>query len=90
MKLLNFVIYSTPSCHYCHQLKQWLEASGIAYEAKDVALDLAARQEMVEKSQQMGVPVSVVTLEDATGQVVEQVIIGYDQPQIASLLGISV
>ncbi len=90
MQLLNYTIYSTPNCHYCHQLKLWLEASGVAYTNKDVALDIAARQEMVDKSQQMGVPVSVIELvDDITGAPMEQVVIGFDQPQISSLLGIS-
>ena len=91
MKLIRYTIYSTPTCHYCHQLKLWLDASGISYVSKDAALDLAARQEMVAKSQQLGVPVSVIELADEiTGAQTEKVIIGYDQPQIAELLGLTI
>lgn len=41
---------------------------------KDVARDAKAREEMLEKSGQMGVPVTVV---DNEGQ--EQIIVGFDQ-----------
>jgi len=88
MELLNYTIYSTPTCHYCHLLKDWLGANGIAYDYKDVAMDLVARQEMVTKSEQMGVPVSIIQFKDGD-QILEKVIIGYDQPQIADLLHIS-
>lgn len=88
MQLVSYTIYSTPTCHYCHLLKDWLAENGIQYIYKDVAMDMEARTEMVDKSQQLGVPVSVLTFEDG-GQKSEKVVIGYDQPTIASLLNIS-
>jgi glutaredoxin 3 len=88
MQLLNYTIFSTPTCHYCHLLKDWLSQNGIAYDYKDVAMDLVARQEMVTKSEQMGVPVSILRFQDGE-QIIEKVVIGYDQPQIASLLNIT-
>jgi glutaredoxin 3 len=88
MQLLNYTIFSTPTCHYCNLLKDWLSQNGIAYDYKDVAMDLVARQEMVTKSEQMGVPVSILRFQDGE-QIIEKVVIGYDQPQIASLLNIT-
>lgn len=88
MQLLNYTIYSTPTCHYCHLLKDWLADNGIEYTYKDVASDMEARTEMVEKSQQLGVPVSILSFEE-NGEKTEKVVIGYDQPTIASLLNIS-
>lgn len=87
MQLISYTIYSTPTCHYCGLLKNWLTDNGISYQNKDVALDMTARQEMVEKSQQLGVPVSILAFQDTDG-VVEKVVIGYDQPQLANLLGL--
>lgn len=88
MKLVKYTIFSTPTCHYCHLLKDWLTDNNIPFEAKDVSSDLAARQLMVDKSQQMGVPVSVIELQDGTGKTSEQVIVGFAQMQIGQLLGI--
>lgn len=88
MQLTNYTIYSTPTCHYCGILKTWLGENGISYENKDVATDLAARTEMVEKSHQLGVPVSVLRFEDGE-EIIEKVVIGYDQPQLSTLLNIS-
>lgn len=83
MKLEKYTIYSTPVCHYCHLLKEWLTEHNIPFENKDVATDLPARQEMVQKSQQMAVPVSVLKFADGT----ERVVIGFDQMQLSRLLG---
>ena len=84
MPITSFTIYSTPTCHYCHLLKEWLTTNGVAFENKDVATDMEARQEMVQKSQQMAVPVSVIKLANGT----EQVIVGFDQLRLSRLLGI--
>lgn len=82
--LNKFTIYSTPNCHYCHLLKTWLTELGIPFENKDVASDLDARKYMVEKSQQMGVPVSILEFSDGR----EELVIGFDQPRFAALLGV--
>ncbi len=50
-------IYSTPTCTYCKMAKDFFNEKGIAYEEFDVAADTVKRQEMVERSGQMGVPV---------------------------------
>ena len=73
----NITIYSTPTCHFCHLAKEYFTSKGIKYTEYDVLSDLTKRQEMVEKSGQLGVPVIVVD---------EKVIVGFDQPQIEGLL----
>jgi len=50
-------VYSTPTCPWCKKTKQFLDDNKIAYQAFDVASDKAARDEMITKSGQMGVPV---------------------------------
>lgn len=72
-------IYSTPSCPYCHTLKAFLKERSIEFDDIDVALDEKARDEMIEKSGQMGVPVI-----DIDGEIV----VGFDKEKIAGLLGI--
>lgn len=72
-------IYSTPTCPYCVTLKNFLKEKGFQFEDIDVAMDERARDEMIEKSGQMGVPVI-----DINGQIV----IGFDREKIIQLLNI--
>ena len=50
-------VYSTPTCPWCKKAKGFLTDNGIEFENADVSADKAARDEMIEKSGQMGVPV---------------------------------
>ncbi len=50
-------LYTTPACSYCVLLKRYLEENDINFEEVDVSEDEEAQKEMVEKSNQMGVPV---------------------------------
>jgi len=50
-------VYSTPICPYCTMAKQFLKEHNIEFEDINVAKDEKAREEMVEKSGQLGVPV---------------------------------
>lgn len=73
------VIYSTPSCHFCHLAKDFLKSKGIEFEDYDVASDLEKRQEMIDKTGQMGVPVIYVD---------EEMIVGFDEGRLSELLGL--
>ena len=50
-------VYSTTTCPWCKKTKQFLDDNKISYQNFDVASDKAARDEMITKSAQMGVPV---------------------------------
>ena len=76
-------IYTTPTCSYCKMVKAFFADNNIKYEEYNVAADAARRQEMVDQSGQLGVPVIAIT--DETGK--EETIIGFDQPALASALG---
>jgi glutaredoxin-like YruB-family protein len=71
------IIYSTPTCVYCKMAKDFFQKNGIAYEEHDVAADEKAREDMFNKSHQMGVPVI-----DVEGSI----IIGFDKKNLESLL----
>lgn len=75
----NVTIYSTPSCHFCQMAKEFFKEKGIQYTEHNVLTDLERRQEMLDKSGQLGVPVIVVD---------DKVMIGFDQVEISELLGI--
>ncbi len=72
-------IYSTPTCHFCHMAKDYFEANHVMFTDHDVAADLTKRQEMIQKSGQMGVPVI-----DIGGEIV----VGFDEPCIKELLAL--
>jgi len=74
------VIFSTPVCKYCKLAKEYFAANNVPYEEHDVASDVERRNEMVEKSGQMGVPVIIVDNQD--------VVVGFNRPLLAQLLGL--
>jgi glutaredoxin-like YruB-family protein len=75
----NVTIYSTPTCHYCHSAKDFFEENKIPYTEHNVLTDLEKRQEMMDKSGQMGVP--VISIGD-------KIVVGFDQAEVSELLGI--
>lgn len=72
-------VYSTLTCPYCITLKNFLKEKGFQFEDIDVSQDLKAQKEMIEKSDQMAVPVV-----DINGQIV----VGFDREKIVKLLNI--
>lgn len=77
--MASVTIYSTPTCPYCKQAKQFLNDNEVAFTDIDVSTDASKAQEMIEKSGQMGVPVL-----DIDGEI----IVGFDRERIAQTLGI--
>jgi len=72
-------IYSTPTCTYCNMTKQFFRDNNVQYEEFNVATDAAKRQEMIEKSGQMGVPVVIID---------NDLIVGFDKNRLTKLLDI--
>ncbi|MBS1266745.1 MAG: putative Thioredoxin [Candidatus Woesearchaeota archaeon] len=70
-------VFSTPTCPWCTKAKDYFKEKKIEFEAKNVAEDLEARKEMVEKSGQMGVPVIMID---------DEVIVGFNKSKIDQLL----
>jgi len=50
-------VYSTPTCPWCKRTKQFLDENKIPHQNFDVASDKAARDDMISKTGQLGVPV---------------------------------
>ena len=76
-------IYSTPTCPYCKMEKAYLDEQGIHYTEIDVTSDPSKADEMVQKTGQMAVPVTVIANGD------EQVLIGFDKEALNKALGIA-
>ena len=75
----NVTIYSTPNCHFCHLAKDFFTEKGITYTEHNVQSDLEKRQEMVDRSGQLGVPVIIIE---------SDLVVGFDQDKVEKLLGI--
>ncbi len=72
-------VYSTPTCPWCKRAKQFFTENGVEFKDFDVAADVTARKEMIDKSGQLGVPVIEID---------GQIIIGYDEPKIKKALAL--
>ena len=80
-------IYSTPSCMYCRAAKEFFKKNNVAYTDYDVSTDAQRRQEMIDKSGQMGVPVIfVVDPSNPSGQ--DEMVGGFDEGKISELVGV--
>lgn len=73
-------IYSTPTCGYCQQAKQYLASKNVPYTEVDVSTDRTKQEEMVAKSGQFGVPVI-----DVGGKI----IVGFDKRKLDEYAGIT-
>jgi len=70
-------VFSTSTCSYCIHAKDFLKEKGIEFEDIDVSENAEAREEMVEKTGQRGVPVI-----DVDGKF----IVGFNQEKLEELL----
>jgi len=70
-------IYTTPSCPWCEKTKEFLKEKRVKFKENDVSNNEKAREEMTEKSGQMGVPVL-----DINGKI----IVGYNPKEIERAL----
>ena len=77
--MATVTIYTTPTCGYCKQAKAYFTENKVEFTEVDVAANPEEQQVMLEKSGQLGTP--VITIDD-------EVIVGFDQPAIAKILGL--
>ncbi len=75
----NVSIYTTDTCTYCKMAKELFNEHKIKYNEYNVGTDTEKRQEMIEKSGQMGVPVIVVD---------DEVMVGFDADTLKQALGV--
>ncbi|MBI4119049.1 MAG: NrdH-redoxin [Parcubacteria group bacterium] len=72
-------IYTTPTCAYCHAEKEFLKEHNIEFTELNVFSDAQAREEMISKTGQLGVPVTEIN---------GQMVVGFDRGKISQLLGL--
>lgn len=72
-------IYSTPTCHFCHAAKDFMNEHKVEFTEVDVSTDAEQRQQMIEMTGQMGVPVI---------RIGDDVVVGFDEAKVKELLGV--
>jgi len=77
-------IYTTPTCPWCQRVKEYFKQHKVKYTEVNVAEDEKARNELIEKSGQMGVPV----IEVEKGDDEPVIIVGFDQEALQEALGL--
>lgn len=78
MSKANVVVYTTPTCVYCHALMAWLEEKGIAFEERDLS-DESVHEKAVEE---LGREISSVPLTIIGDKEIE----GFNRPAIKRAL----
>lgn len=66
-------VYTTPTCVFCHAVKEYFKQKKVKYEEVDLTEDQKAAQWVLENTGQLAVPVI-----DMNGKI----IIGFDRKQI--------
>ena len=77
--MAKVTVYSTPWCMYCKMAKDYFNEKKVKYTEFDVSADEKARNDMLSKSKQSGVPVIEID---------KELIIGFDKERISQLLGV--
>ena len=74
---MEVIVYMTPTCIWCKKLEEFLKKKKIKFDRRDVTEESVYRDELLEKSAQLAVPVI-----DIDGKI----IIGFEEKQIEEAL----
>ncbi len=75
----KITVFTTDTCAYCVMVKRWLGAKGYNYEEVNLNQEPARQQEAFEISGTLSVPVTVVTKQDDS----REVVVGYNLAKLA-------
>lgn len=78
----NVTIYTTNTCAYCVMVKRYLQSKGQQYNEVNLDTNPERQKEAQEMSGALTVPVTVVTKDDDS----KQVVVGYNLSQLAPAL----
>lgn len=79
----NITIFTTNTCAYCVMVKRYLAAKGMEYEEVNLEQNPDRQAEALQVSGSLTVPVTVVTKQDDT----KEVIVGYNLAKLAPAIG---
>jgi len=75
----NITIFTTNTCAYCVMVKKWLSSKGMPYEEVNLDETPERQKEAHDLTGQLTVPVTVVTKQDDS----REVIVGYNLGKLA-------
>jgi glutaredoxin-like YruB-family protein len=73
------IVFTTPTCSWCRTVKQHLKKHKIRFKEIDITKDAHAARDMVRRTGQQGVPVTLIN---------NRPIVGFDKEKINRLLNI--
>ena len=76
----DITIFTTNTCAYCVMVKKWIGAKGHNYQEVNLDQHPERQKEAFEVSGQLAVPVTVITKEDDS----KEVVVGYNLAKLAS------
>lgn len=77
--MAKVVLYTSPTCTYCHLVKIFLKKNNVEFEEVDISESEEKRKELEEKTGLTGVPVTLVG---------EKFVQGFDKGKLKELLGL--
>jgi len=78
----SITIFTTNTCAYCGMVKKWLDAKGQSYEVVNLDQNPERQAEALALSGALTVPVTVVTKQDDS----KQVVVGFNLAKLAPAL----
>jgi glutaredoxin 3 len=69
-------VYTTTTCPWCTRTKEYLRQKNVPFQEKNIEYDRAAAQEVMQRTRQMGVPVTIAG---------DDVIVGFDRARLDQL-----
>lgn len=71
------VVYSSPTCGFCHMAMDYFDQKGVTYTEKDISVDNDALTFVLDKVGQAVTP--IITIDN-------EIIVGFDRPKIDAAL----
>ncbi len=75
----NITVFTTNTCSYCVMVKRFLDMKGKEYEIVNLDDNPERQQEVLAMSGALTVPITVVTKDDDS----REVVVGYNLPKLA-------
>ncbi|MDY0297187.1 MAG: glutaredoxin domain-containing protein [Acidobacteriota bacterium] len=73
------IVFTSPTCSWCRAVKNHLHKLNVRFREVDISRDPAAARDMVRRTGQQGVPVTLVN---------NHPVVGFDQAKLNRLLGV--
>ncbi len=80
----DVTIYTSNTCAYCHAVKEFFDKKEVGYNEINLDEQPDRRQELMDLSGGMTVPVTIITGDDDS----KNMTVGYDVSKLASELGV--